>query len=307
MELRQLRYYVAVAEERSFTRAAERLHIAQPALSVQVRRLEDELGVSLLDRSRRAIALTEPGALLLDEARRLLAALDQAVDLVRRTAAGEVGRLSVGFVPSASNDVLPPLLRRFTAARPGVAIHLREMAPDDLVDALHERRLDVAFLYLPFDDPSLAQRVAGREGFVAALPADHSLVGEESIDVATLRDEPFVLPARHEMPGLHAQVLDLCREAGFVPRAVQDDVWLVQTIVALVAAGVGVAIVPASAAALRRRGVVLRPLRTHRQHEVELAAVWRRDDRSPLVGAFIDELGDTERTSCSVRATRTTA
>src|SRR3954469_22848658 len=151
MELRQLRYFVAVAEELSFTRAAARLHIAQPALSVQVRRLEDELGVALLDRSRRAVALTDAGALMLAEARSLLGTLDQTVELVRRTASGEVGRLAIGFVPSASNVALPPLLRRFRSIAPDVAVHLREMAPDDLVRALHEEGIDVAFLYLPFD------------------------------------------------------------------------------------------------------------------------------------------------------------
>ena len=129
MELRHLRYFVAVAEALSFTRAAERLHMAQPALSVQVRQLEDELGVSLFDRSRRTIALTEGGNVMLTEARRLLSQLDNAVDLVRRTGSGAVGRIAIGFVPSASNAALPPLLRHFSQTHPEVTMHLREMAP----------------------------------------------------------------------------------------------------------------------------------------------------------------------------------
>jgi DNA-binding transcriptional LysR family regulator len=290
MELRQLRYFVAVAEDQSFTRAGERLHVAQPALSVQVRRLEKELGVELLDRSRRTIRVTDAGAMLQREARRLLNELDQTVELVRRTGMGGVGRLAVGFVPSAANEVLPPLLRRYGAAHPGVELSLHEMAPDALVRSLHQGRLDVAFLYLPFDDPTLDTAVVARESFIAALPSDHPLAESEPVDVDALAGEPFILPARHGMPGLHAQVLGICTDAGFTPRAVQENVWLVQTIVGLVAAGVGVALLPASARALARRGVVYRTLRGDTAHVVELAAVWRRDDRSPILGGLLGEV-----------------
>lgn len=292
MELRHLRSFVAVAEELSFTRAAVRLHVAQPALSVQIRQLETEVGVALLDRSRRAIRLTEPGRVLLDEARRLLAGLEGTIRLVQRTGAGEVGRLVVGFVPSAANSALPPLLRRFRAAVPGVDVHLREMAPDALIQALHEGRLDVCFLYLPFEDPSLEQAVVATEPFVVALAHGHPLAAERVVDPAHLAREPFILPARHGMPGLHAKVLDLCREAGFTPRAAQDDVWLVQTIIGLVAGGVGVAMVPASAGAPGHRGVEFRPLRGSAAHEVELAAVWRRDAGAAVLRRFLDQIAD---------------
>jgi DNA-binding transcriptional LysR family regulator len=290
MELRHLRYFVAVAEETSFTRAAQRLHVAQPALSVQIRRLEQDLGVELFDRSRRTIRLTEAGALLLTEARRILALVDETVDVVRRTDAGAVGSLSIGFVPSAANAALPPILRRFAAGHPGVVLHLREMAPDDLVRSLHEGRLDVCFLYLPFDDPSLEHTVVSREPFVAALPEGHPLAARKTIHVRALRDESFILPARHGMPGLHAQVVEICASAGFTPDAVQESVWLVQTIVGLVAAEVGVALVPSSAEALSRRGVAYRPLRGHTPHEVALAALWRRQDRPAVLRAFVEQL-----------------
>jgi DNA-binding transcriptional LysR family regulator len=286
MELRHLRYFVAVAEARSFTRAAEEIHVAQPALSVQVRRLEDELGVALLDRSRRAVALTAAGEVMLAEARRLLAQLDVAVRTVQRTASGATGRLAVGFVPSASNAALPPLLRGFREEHPDVEIQLHELAPDALVRGTHEGRLDVSFLYGPFEDDALDQLVVGREAFVAALPAGHPLGHRDAIDVAELSGAPFILPARHGMPGLHAQVLGLCRAAGFSPRAVQDDVWLVQTIVGLVAAGSGVALVPESAEALARRGVVYVGLRDAGE-PVELLAVWRRGTGQPVVEAFV--------------------
>lgn len=290
MEFRHLRYVVAIAEEQSFTRAAERLHTAQPALSVQMRQLEAELGVELFDRSRRAITLTEAGTIMVSEARELLRARDRAIDLVRKTGTGTIGKLAIGFVPSASNVTLPPLLRDFRSSHPAVALTLREMAPDLLVEALHEGRLDVCFLYLPFDDPSLTQRVIAREEFVVALPEDHLLAAAKQIRVADLREEPFVLPARHGMPGLNAQVLAICRDAGFEPRAVQEDVWLVQTIVGLVAAGGGIALVPSNAQALSPAGVVYRQLQGARGRRVELAAVWRRDDRAPVLSEFTASL-----------------
>jgi DNA-binding transcriptional LysR family regulator len=290
MELRHLRSLIAIAEERSFTRAAERLHVAQPALSVQIRQLEAELGAQLFDRSRRTIALTDAGTVMVAESRELLSRLDRATTLVRQMGAGAVGRLSIGFVPSASNAALPPLLRRFGAAQPDVVLELRELAPAALVSGLHEGRLDIAFLYLPFDDPGLEQAVITREPFLVALPSEHPLAARAAVAVADLADERFVLPADHGMPGLHAQVLDICRDAGFAPRTVQEDVWLVQTIAGLVSAGVGVALLPASARALTPEGVVYRPLADAGGHLVELAAIWRRDDTSPVLRRFLAEL-----------------
>lgn len=287
MEFRHLRYLLTIAEEMSFTRAAVRLHIAQPALSVQIRQLEDELGVKLFDRSRRAIALTDAGAIMVSEASELLRAQERAIELVRRTGAGTIGKLTVGFVPSASNVTLPPLLRAFTTSHPDIALTLREMAPDQLVSGLHAGRLDVCFLYLPFDDPSLDRQVVSREDFVLALPDGHRLTRSDRITVRDLRDEPFVMPARHGMPGLSAQVLDICREAGFEPRAAQEDVWLVQTIVGLVAAGSGIALVPANARAFSPAGVVYKSVSGIGAHCVELAAIWSQKDRSSVLREFI--------------------
>jgi DNA-binding transcriptional LysR family regulator len=155
---RRLGYFVAVAEELSFTRAAQRLHMAQPPLSQQIALLEREIGTPLFDRSRRTIRLTPAGAALLPEARRLLGDLDETVRMVRGVGEGTTGRLTVGFVPSAINGVLPDLLREFRATHPAVELTLREMAPDALLRAVHDRRLDVAVLYLPISDPDLAHR-----------------------------------------------------------------------------------------------------------------------------------------------------
>lgn len=291
MDLRRLRYFVVVAEEQNFSRAAERLHMAQPPLSDQIKRLEKALGVKLFDRSSRGARLTEAGELLLGEARRLLVQADQTAEMVRRVGEGEVGRLTLGFVPSASNSVLPPVLSEFRERYPDVQLYLQEMNPDWLVQGLHAGRIDVSFFYLPFQDGALAHEPVSREPLVVALPEAHEMAAEEEVDLCDLADEPFVLPARYRMPGLHGQVVEACREAGFVPEAVQKEVWLMQTIIALVAGGMGVALVPASLRNLARAGVVYRAIRGL-SPTVEMGVVWRRDEKSPVVGSFLKVVSD---------------
>jgi DNA-binding transcriptional LysR family regulator len=286
MDLRRLRYFVVVAEEQNFSRAAERLRMAQPPLSDQIKRLEKALGVRLFDRSSRGARLTAAGELLLGEARRLLVQAEQTAEMVRRVGDGEVGRLTLGFVPSASNKVLPPMLSEFRRRYPDVRLFLQEMNPDWLVAGLHEGRIDVSLFYLPFEDESLDHKAISREPLVVALPQAHDLAAEKEIDLGDLADQPFVLPARYRMPGLHGRVLEACREAGFEPEAVQKEVWLMQTIVGLVAGGIGVALVPASLRNLNRAGVVYRAVRGL-SPTVEMGAVWRRDERSPVVRSFL--------------------
>jgi DNA-binding transcriptional LysR family regulator len=293
VELRHLRYFVAVAEELSFTRAAERLHMSQPPLSTQIRDLEAALGVTLIDRSRRTIALTPAGDALRAEAGRLLVQVDQALRAVQRAGTGETGRLTVGFVPSASVTTLPATLRAFRERHPGVELYLRDMAPDGLVAALRDGGVDVAFLYLPFAETGVEVRAVSNEALVAALPEGHPLAGRPQLKVADLRDEPFVLPAQHRMPGLHTQVLDACRRAGFSPTPVQKDVWLMQTILGLVAAGLGVALVPASVEHLHRTGVAFRSLRDA-PATVQMGALWRTGDASPVLARFLEVVDTTE-------------
>jgi DNA-binding transcriptional LysR family regulator len=290
MELRRLRYFVAVAEESSFNRAARRLRMAQPPLSSQIKRLEAELGVLLFERTSRGVRMTEAGELLLVEARRIFAQVEGAIRVVRRVGHGEVGRLTLGFVPSSSNETLPTVLRAFRDRFPEVELFLREMRPDRVVQRLHENQIDAGFLYLPLDDASLNVECVSRESLVLALPEGHPLVSEDGIDLRNLADEPFILPARYgRMPGLHAQVTGACRRAGFIPNAVQKDVWLMQTIVGLVAGGMGVALVPSSVRNLRRRGVVYKSVRGL-SPSVELGVVWRKDNHSAVLGSFLTML-----------------
>lgn len=287
MDMRRLRYFVVVAEESSISRAAERLHIAQPPLSHQIKQLEQELGVRLFERSNRGVWLTEAGGLLLEEARRIFVQLDQTVRAVQRVGHGQVGRLTLGFVPSSSNEALPPILRAFRERFPGVELFLREMRPDRVVQRLHERQIDVGFLYLPLEDPSLEIECITREPLVVALPEAHPLASVDRVELRALAEEPFVLPARYQkMPGLYGQVTGACRQAGFTPNAVQKDVWLMQTIVGLVASGIGVALVPSSLQNIPRRGVAYKPVHGL-SPTVELGVIWRRDDPGMVLKTFL--------------------
>lgn len=287
MRYRRLQYFVAVAEELNFTRAAARLHMAQPPLSQQIALLEAEIGAELFDRSRRAIRLTAAGAALLPEARRLLADLDRTLRSVQQVAEGAVGRLAVGFVPSAANGCLPAVLRAHRATHPDVELVLREMGPDALLRGLHDRSLDVALLYLPVPDPDVTTRPVAVEELLLALPAGHRLADAEAVALADVAAERFVLPEQHDVPGLHAEVTALFADAGVAPRGAQQGVWLMQTALGLVAAGIGLAVVPASVATLHRDGVVLRPLH-ETTRAVTLAAVHRRaEEAAPLLADFL--------------------
>lgn len=285
MELRRLRYFLAVAEELSFTRAAARLQMAQPPLSTQVQALEHELGVTLFDRSRRAIRLTAAGRALVPEARRLLADAEQAARIVRHAGDGTVGRLAVGFVPAAVNGVLPDILRRYRAQYPGVALSLSERSPDDLIRQLHEHRTEVAFLFAPYHDEALCSRCVSAQYLIAALPERHPLAPAPVIDVRALADGPMILPTKHETPGLFSRITALFDELGIEPNVVQREVWMMQTIIGLVAAELGAAIVPSSVALQRHPGVVYRSLeQEHRP--VEMTIAWRRDAESAALSEF---------------------
>lgn len=286
MELKRLRYFVVVAEELNFSRAAERLRMAQPPLSAQIKQLEGNLGVKLFDRTSRGVRLTEAGRLLLEEARRIFVQLDQTVDMVRRVGDGRIGRLRLGFVPSAAHSVLPTMLREFRERFPDVELFLQEMDPDEEVQRLYDKRIDVGFLYLPVNEAALDVKPILREPLVVALPEAHPLAAKPQVAMHELADEPFILPPQHREPGCHAQIMEACRRAGFLPKATQKDVWLMQTIVGLVAGGIGVALVPASLRNLRRTGVAYKEIKDP-SLMVEMGVVWRRDDASAVLRAFL--------------------
>jgi DNA-binding transcriptional LysR family regulator len=211
--------------------------------------------------------------------------------------------LTLGFVPSASNETLPPILRAFRNRFPGVELFLREMRPDRIVQRLHDKQIDAGFLYLPLDDASLNIECVSREPLILALAETHPLASEGQVELRTLAQEPFILPARYQMPGLYAQVTAACRQAGFAPNAVQKDVWLMQTIVGLVAGGIGVALLPASLRNLRRTGVVYKSV-CGLSHTVELGVIWRRDEPGVILRSFLQVARESFRDAGVIDATR---
>jgi DNA-binding transcriptional LysR family regulator len=287
MELRQLRYFVAVAEELHFRRAAERLHISQPPLSQQIRSLEDELGFALLIRTRRRVQLTPAGEAFLRDARALLGELDGAVATARRIDAGQTGRLRVGFVGSALLSIVPGTVERFRASRPGVAIELRERSTVDQLRAVATGLVDVGLVRPPIDDDTgLRAETVLRERTVAALPAGHALATMSRVPLRRLADEPLVLFPRDQAPGFHDLLIGALADTGAGPRVIQYAPEML-TIIGLVAAGTGVSLVPASVSRLALDGVAYRPVTGAPRSE--LVAITRADDDSALARAFVAE------------------
>lgn len=285
MELRHLRYFLAVADELHFGRAAARLHISQPPLSQQIRQLEEELGFELFQRTRRRVRLTDAGRVFGEEARALLERLGRATAAARRVARGETGSLDVGFVASATYAILPRLYRRFRERHPGVSLTLSEMSTAEQVEALREGRIQVGLARSPVGDETLAAEPLRDEPLALALPSRHRLAARRSLALASAADEPFVLFPRQPRPGWVDVVQAACRGAGFRPIVAQEVLEL-STAVTLVAAGVGVALVPESAQALRVAGVAYRPLRSPAP-TTRLVALHRADDRRPVVERFL--------------------
>lgn len=286
MELRHLRYFVAVAEERHFGRAAQRLHIAQPPLSQQIRQLEAELGTRLFARTTRKVDLTPAGELLLTRARRILADVGAAAIDVQRAERGEVGRLAVGFTGSATYELLPSIATALRVELPDVDLELHgEMLTPAQVEALLSGTLDVGLLRPPVHSPDLTVHVIRREPLVVALPVDHPLVGDRPVSLAELAGDPFVTYPSHFRSVMHDAAEQACRRAGFSP-CVAQEVAETATLVSLVAAGIGVALVPASVQHLRITGAVYRPLAGSTE-EVALAVASRSGDPNPVVERFL--------------------
>jgi DNA-binding transcriptional LysR family regulator len=288
VDLRRLRYFLAVAEDLHFGRAAERLGISQPPLSQQIRKLEEEVGARLLHRGRGRgrVQLTEAGRTLLADARRVVEQVEQTVRATQRAGRGESGTLRVGFIGSASCNVLPGVLRAFRQRFPGVTLSLYEQPTDQQIQGLQAAHLDVGFLRPPVPDDSIQTELVLREPLVLALPASHPLARRRRASLRALAPEPFVLLPRHLGPSLYDQIVMTCRRAGFSPRVGQEAVEL-HTIVSLVAAGLGVALLPASFRNLRRLGVTYVEPREPTAL-VEMALAWRRDNPSPVLGRFVE-------------------
>jgi DNA-binding transcriptional LysR family regulator len=286
MELRHLRYFIAVAEELHFSRAAERLHIAQPPLSQQIQQLEAQLGVELFHRkTKRQVQLTEAGQVFLQEAYQLLAQLEKAIELTQKTGRGEKGQLLIGFTSLVTYDLLPLILRRFREQFPEVELILNELTTTQQEQALQHRRIHVGFAHPPLEDNTLNQECIRREALIVAMLATHVLAEQEKISVRSLVNENFIMFPRHLGFGLYDQIVSLCQQGNFSPKVTQEAIQ-VQTIIGLVSAGMGIAIAPYSLQNVQRAGVVYRAFED-KTPLVETAVVWREAEITPVVRAFL--------------------
>jgi DNA-binding transcriptional LysR family regulator len=287
VELRHLRYFVAVARERSFTRAAERLHIAQPPLSRQIQQLEEELGVALIERGTRPAHLTDHGRLLYEQAVQVLERVEEIKALVRRMRHAERNLFSIGFVASTLYGYLPEVIRASRAARPGVELTLVEMTTLEQVAALKEGRIDVGFGRIPLDDPAVTRHLLRNEKLVAALPPNHPASGHSGpLRLDDLAGEELIVYPKAPRPSYADQVLALFRERGLKPVSVHE-VRELQTALGLVAAEAGVCVVPASVERLRRDNVVYRPL----DEEGAVSPIimsCRKDNQSPEIARLLE-------------------
>lgn len=282
-----MRFFKAVAEEGHFGRAAERLHIAQPPLSRRIRALEDDLGVRLFVRTPRGAELTEAGQLLLAEVTNILALAERARERTRLAAGGHRGRLDVALFGSAVLDAIPRILARFHAERPAVEIHLHSMTKAEQLQALHERRISVGFNRLVPPEPGISVMTVRREALVVAVPAQHPLSRRKRVRLRDLDDEPLVTYPNLPLRGLAHEVRDAFGREGLhfnVAYAVED----VLTALALVAGGLGIAITTEPATNLRLPGLQFRPLQCSHLASIELSCLWRQDDHSPALAAFLD-------------------
>jgi DNA-binding transcriptional LysR family regulator len=288
VELRQLRYFVAIAEEGSFSRAAIRLHVSQPPLSTQIRSLEEELGAPLLARTNRGVSLTASGQVFYEEVRAILARIENARARALQADRGDVGMLSVGFVSIADYGILPPALKSFRSQFPLVEVQLHELTTDAQIRELRAARLDLGFGLAPVEEPDLEFTSILREALVLAAPSDHPAATGDTIDLRSLAKDSFIVPPRDIAPGLYDLTISRCRSAGFAPRIVQNARQM-QTVIGLVSCGMGLALVPSSVRNLKRTGVRYLQLRG-RPSRIELGILRRRESANALGAHFVAAL-----------------
>lgn len=285
MDIRQLRYFLAVAAERNFSRAAERLHMAQPPLSRQIQQLEQEVGAPLFDRESRPMALTDAGRLFYEQAIQVTRRMDEMKEAMRAFVNSNRPRFVVGFVPSVLYARLPDIIRSFRRAAPDVDLRLVEMMSIEQIAALKEGRIDVGFGRVRFEDPAIEREVLREEPLIVALPIGHRLLaGERAIDIADLADEAIIVYPREPRPSYADQVLSLLHDHGVAPSAIHE-VRELQTALGLVAAEDGLCIVPAAVHLMGRRDIIFRELAQRAVSPIIISH--RKNDPSPHLGTMI--------------------
>jgi DNA-binding transcriptional LysR family regulator len=286
MELRQIKYFIAVAEELHFGRAAESLHLSQPALSKQIQALEDSLKIQLLERTKHSCQLTMAGKKFLETAHRILQEMEEGIQITRQVANGHLGRVRVGFTEATLFSIAPSILQTYREHYPQVDLILTSAGTETNVEALRTHRIDVGFVYLPIREPSLAIYSLDEETYLAALPSSHHLTKHKQISLQSLANEPLIFYPRLLAPVFFAHFIQCCEQAGFLPNIVQEAE-LGQTRLGLVAAGVGISFVLSALQNLSAKGVVYRPL-SDNFPTLKLALAWRKNESSPVVHELIE-------------------
>jgi DNA-binding transcriptional LysR family regulator len=284
VELRHLRYFLAVAEELHFGRAAASLGIAQPPLSQQIRKLEEAIGAELFHRSKRRVELSPAGEAMVPFAQRALADASAGIEAARRAARGEIGTLSVGFIESAARTLVPSAVWRFRAAHPDVNLRLRELGVEDQLAGLRARSLDIAIVRPPVDGEGLLFERLLEERLVVVVAESHRFAARSRVAPRSLDGEPLVLLARETVPGLHDQVISLFERNRLSARIAQEAT-SIQAVLGLVAAGLGVSLLPSSIFGADQAGLAVVSLAP--SPRLSLLAAVREGDRSPLVRDFL--------------------
>jgi DNA-binding transcriptional LysR family regulator len=286
MELRHLRYFIAVAEELHFGRAAERLYIAQSALSQQILSLESELGVQLLERTKRWVRLTTAGHTLLKDSRDIMHRVEQAIERSQRVARGEIGQLRIGFTILTLHTVLPSVLATFRDHHPNVQLILSEMSTQAQLEALCAKQIDVGFLHPPINSPDLELFDIKTETMMVVLPSQHPLTQLKRLTMRSLSPYPLIIHPRHEGPVLYDQILQLYANVDCQPKIAQE-VTTSPTRIGLVAAGIGVTFVPEGLCTLTYPGIVYKKL-SGSVPELSYAIAWQREGSLPLVQSILN-------------------
>ena len=284
MELRHLRYFLTVAEELHFGRAAKKLNIAQPPLSQQIKQLEQELDVKLFNRTKPRIQLTHAGHEFLSRVQSILSNVETAVRETQRVEHGGKGKLTIGFTVAPSYNLLPKIIREYRFLYPEVDLDLQELASEEQIKALEQEEIQIGFLRSPIDHNWIEVQVLIHDNFLIALPEDHPASVEEVVELSSLHNGSFIMFPRKLSPYYYDEIISLCRSSGFSPNIV-FEVRQMQTIINLVASGLGIALVPESVKIIQRSGTVFRPLT--KKAGFDIAVAWRKNDHNSLVQNFL--------------------
>ena len=287
IELRHLKYFIALAEELHFGRAALRLAIAQPPLSRQIKKLENEIGIQLFNRTKRTVELTEAGKAFLEHVRRSFEEITKGMNIARSVARGEAGNLSIGFVHSAGYTTIPRIFRLMKTNFPNIRMSLHEMTNTKQLRQLKTNRIDAGLVRTPLDfSEGLEIQIILKDPLVIVMPAKHRLAEEDAVNIEDLSGEPFIQVHRYVATGYYDQFVHICRQAGFNPMIIQSAE-SAPTIVNLVATGIGISILPSSISGFSRAEVVYKPIRKPSPSS-DLAVVWKKNIKTPALLSFLE-------------------